>query len=63
MNLKDIVFESGNYWVLKVKHGFEVYKHGITHSARVAIIGYEGEIGIEKAIREIQRRKENEKYD
>lgn len=57
MKLKDIIFESGNYFVLKAKHGFEVYKNGITHSTRCAIIGYEGEIGIAKAIKEIERRK------
>lgn len=63
MNLKDIVFESGNYFVLKAKHGFEIYKSGTTHSTRCAIIGYEGEIGMDKAIREILKRKEIEKYD
>lgn len=63
MNLKDIVFESGKYLVLKTKHGFEVYKHGITHSTRCAIIGYKGHIGLDKAIREIQKRKEIEKYE
>ena len=63
MNLKDIVFELDNYFVLKAKHGFEIYKSGITHSIRCAIIGYEGQIGIDKSIREIQKRQEREKYD
>ena len=63
MKLENIVFESGKYFVLKTKHGFEVYKSGITHSTRCATIGYKGEIGIDKAIREIQKRQEHEKYD
>lgn len=57
MKLKNIVYENGNYWVLKVTHGFEVYKNGITHATRCAIIGYEGEKGIARAIKEIERRK------
>jgi len=28
IKLKDIVYEKGNYWVLRIKTGFEVYKDG-----------------------------------
>lgn len=55
---KQIAFESscGSYWVKQVDSGYEVYKTGITHSVRCAIIGYRGEIGLERAKREIERR-------
>lgn len=54
---KDIAFETSNYWVLNIKEkGFEVYKKTITHSVRVASIGYTGQYGLEKAKEEITRR-------
>lgn len=56
MKLKNIVFEKGSYWVLKVKHGFEIYKQVAAHSVRCAQIGYEGEEGLARAIKEIERR-------
>jgi hypothetical protein len=54
--LSDIAYEQGDYWVLKVVHGYDVYKIGITHSSRCAQIGYTGQIGLDKAICEITRR-------
>ena len=59
LNLKDIVYESGKYWVLKVEHGFDVYKTGITHSTRCAQIGES--LGLERAIQEIERRQTEDK--
>ena len=56
MKESDIIYEKGDFFVLKAKHGYEVYKNGLTHSTRCAIIGYKGEIGINKAIAEIDRR-------
>jgi hypothetical protein len=56
-NLKDIVYEDGEYWVLKVHKGFEVYKTGVCYSKRVSQIGYTGAVGIECAVNEIERRK------
>ena len=53
---KDIAFEKGDYWVLKVATGFEVYRTGITHSTRCAQIGFKGEAGLQRAIAEIDRR-------
>lgn len=59
--LKDVVHETKNYWVLRVKNGFEVYKSGITHSVRCARIGWKGKEGLNKAIAECDRReKEHE---
>ena len=55
-NLKDIVFETDHYWVKRVPKGFEVYKTGLTHSTRVAIIGYAGDKGLQRAKQEIARR-------
>lgn len=56
----DIAYESGDYWVLRTTscrfNGYEVYKTGITHSTRCAVIGYAGEIGLNKAIAEVSRR-------
>lgn len=56
---RDIIFESGKYWVLDAKQkGFEVYKTGITYSTRCAVIGWTGQVGIDKAKQEIKRRQE-----
>ena len=55
-NLKDIVFETDRYWVKRVPKGFEVYKTGLTHSTRVAVIGYAGDKGLQRAKDEIARR-------
>lgn len=52
-----IVYEKGDYWVNRTAKGyFEVYKIGITHSTRCAQIGYAGEIGLNRAKAEIDRR-------
>lgn len=56
---EDIIFESGNYWIFDAKQkGFEVYKSGITHSTRCAVIGFTGQAGIDRAKQEIKRRQE-----
>lgn len=52
----DIVYEKDDYWVLKIASGYEVYKSVVTHSIRVAQIGWNGEQGLEKAKNEIDRR-------
>ena len=54
--LKDIVFETDRYWVKRVPKGFEVYEIGLTHSTRVASIGYTGAEGLQRAKLEIKRR-------
>jgi hypothetical protein len=54
MREKDIVYEEGAYFAIQTKNGFEVYKAGITHSTRVAQIGYG--LGIERVKSEIARR-------
>ena len=64
--MKNIKYESLNYWVLKVNGGFEVYKIGIALSTRCAQIGYIGKEGLNKAIafctkREIELMKGNKK--
>ncbi len=58
----DILFEIGDYWVCKSEtwKGYEVMKNGITHSVRVARIGYEGEKGLEKAKEEAIKRAKND---
>jgi len=53
---KDIMHETPNYWVLRIKTGFEVYKTGITHSTRCARIGFKGDVGLSKAITECNKR-------
>ena len=54
----DIAYERGEYWVLRVgkDKGYEVYKNGITHSTRCAIIGFPDDVGLARAIAEIDRR-------
>lgn len=51
-----ILYEKGDYHIRKAKHGYEVYKAGITVATRCAQIGYEGECGLKRAIEEIDRR-------
>lgn len=59
MQESDILHEDAGkvYWVAKAKRGVEVYRAGITHSIRCAIIGYEGAEGMRRALAEIERRK------
>ncbi len=54
--LTDVVYETPQHWVLRVPGGFEVYKVGITHSTRCAQIGFAGDVGLCKAVVEIDRR-------
>ena len=35
----DIIKESGNYWILKCRNGFDVMKNSITHSVAIASFG------------------------
>lgn len=63
LKLTDIALESpcGKYWVHNKGHqdgskGYEIYKSGVTHSTRCAIIGYKGEEGLKRARQEIERR-------
>ena len=54
---KQIKHEASNFWVLETDDlTHEVYQKGITHSTRVAIIGYKGELGLTKAITECTKR-------
>ena len=53
----DIAYEKGQFWVLNLgSKGFEVYKNGLTHSTRCAVIGFSGQNGLDRAIVEINRR-------
>lgn len=36
MKEKDILFESGDYWVAKIKKYYYVFRVGITHSTSIA---------------------------
>jgi hypothetical protein len=36
----EIPHETPNYWVLRVKTGFELYRAGLTHSTRVGRYGH-----------------------
>jgi hypothetical protein len=58
MKESDILYENGKFWVCKseTRKGFEVYEIGITCSTRCAIIGYEGEKGLEIAKTECDKR-------
>lgn len=52
----DILYEVGDFFVIKAKNGYEVYKNDITHSIRVAVIGWEGKEGFIRAKKEAERR-------
>ena len=56
MKSRDIVYEGKKHWVLKVNDGFEVYKIGITHSARCSQIGTIGSEGLKRAIKDCNER-------
>lgn len=53
----DIKYELGQHWVYQKANGsYEVYRNGITHSTRVAIIGFKGQDGFDRAVAECKRR-------
>lgn len=66
--VKDIVYETKTHFAIrvdksttaktgiKVTGGYEVYKIGITHATRCAIIGWNGDLGLARAIAECERR-------
>lgn len=58
MNVKEILFEKENYFIVKSNQhkGYDVYKSGITHATRCAQIGLEGQAGLDRAKAEIERR-------
>ena len=56
-SLAQIKYENGPFWVCTHKDGhFEVYKSDVTHSVRVAVIGWKGESGLKRAIAECDKR-------
>lgn len=55
--MTNIVYERGNHWVARTPKGtFEVYRIELTHSVRCAVIGYEGQKGLDRAKQEVDRR-------
>ncbi len=55
-----IVYENSTHWVKSIKSGFEIYRKGVTHSVRCAQIGFKGTQGINRAIKEADRRENDE---
>ncbi len=61
----DILYQNGRFWVRAAEFGsgrfkpkskgFEVWEDGITHATRRAIIGFEGQKGLDRAITEADR--------
>lgn len=55
-----LLYQNGNYWVCSEnygrRNGYAVYQEVLTHSRRVAIVDFEGEIGLKKAISECDKR-------
>lgn len=56
MQFRNIVYEGKKHWVLKVNDGYEVYRLGVTHSTRCSQIDTTGNKGLEKAIKECNKR-------
>ncbi len=59
MTEEAILYQNGDYWVCKApqgKKGFEVCRNTSTHAERCAIIGYEGERGLQRAVEECDKR-------
>lgn len=53
-----ILFQRGNYFAIRARRGFEVYRCGATHAVRCASIG-DGpgpNLGLDRAIAECERR-------
>lgn len=57
--MKKVLYETNDYFVTAPegeKHGFWVWKTGVTHSVRCAEISWCGDVGLEKAVRECDKR-------
>lgn len=60
----NVLYERGSHYVVAERFGksksagFAVYKTGITHSVRVACIGFSGQEGLERAKSEVDRREQ-----
>ena len=52
----NILFESGDYFVVGVDKGFDVYRMGVTCATRCAQCGYKGQRGLDWCKAEIARR-------
>jgi len=63
MKESDILFEIGDYWIAKARKGdgYEVWRNGVTHSTRCAVIGWNGEKGLERAKEEAIKRNSESK--
>jgi hypothetical protein len=67
------LYENGPYWVCKAQfdsgrfkpksNGYEVYETGVTHSKRVAHIGWDGQKGLDHAKAEADKRAAEKKGD
>jgi hypothetical protein len=59
MKEHEILYTNWPFWVVrgqKSGKGFEVYKDGATCAQRVAVIGYEGQVGLNRAKAEADKR-------
>lgn len=54
-DIKDVIHETENHFVLRVKGGHEIYRNGITSATRCAVVGG-GNDSEQKAIKECNRR-------
>lgn len=60
MAVRNILYEHGEYFVIKARKGYEVYRNGVTAATRCAIIGSDGEKWLKRAIEECDRRAKEE---
>ena len=60
LKLSNIKHEGVSHFVVLVQDGYEVYRVGCTHSVRCAVIGWSGDKGLRRAIREVDKRDNNE---
>ena len=54
MNKHQILFQKGDYWIIRAAKAYEVYQFTGTVGCRCAIIGLS--LGLDRAIAEIERR-------
>lgn len=45
----DVLYESGDYWILRTSKGLEIYQTGTTHSIRRGQVGHSEEVSLEHA--------------
>jgi hypothetical protein len=52
----NIVHDTGKHFIVQTAKGFEVYRNETTFAVRCATIGFTGDEGMRRSLKEIERR-------